>query len=101
MIRPTSVTAPADVRTPQLGRQQVPAAEDVQRQIAVAIIIAVKEAALLVAVQGIIGRVEVENDLFGRRLVSLEEKLDEQALDRARIMADLVVAVIRPQRRMF
>jgi hypothetical protein len=39
-----------DVRAPEFGRQQVPAAEHVQRQIAVAVVIAVEEAALLVAV---------------------------------------------------
>jgi hypothetical protein len=74
-----------DVRTPELGRQQVPAAEHVQRQIAVAVVLAVEEAALLVAVQGIIRGIEVENDLFGRRLVRFEEQLDEQVLDRCRI----------------
>jgi hypothetical protein len=44
-----------------------------------------------VAVEGIIRGIEVENDLFGRRLVRFEEQLDEQGLDRCRIMPDLVV----------
>jgi hypothetical protein len=43
-------------------------------------------------VQGVVRGVEIENDLLGRRLVRLEEELAEQALDRRRIMADLVVA---------
>ena len=72
-----------DVRAPELGREQVPAAEHVQRQIAVAVVVAVEEAAFLVAVQRIIGGIEVEDDLLGRRLVRLEEEVDEQALDRA------------------
>jgi hypothetical protein len=42
--------------------------------------------------QRVVGGVEVENDLFGHRLVRLEEELDEQALDRCRVMVDLVVA---------
>jgi hypothetical protein len=42
----------------------VPAAEDVERQVAVAIIIAVEEAAFLVAMQRIIGGIKVEDDLF-------------------------------------
>ena len=58
-----------------------------------------EEAALLVAMQRIIGGVEVKDDLFGPRPVRLEEQLDEQAFDRGRIMPDLVVAVVGPQWR--
>jgi hypothetical protein len=36
-----------DVRAAQLGRQQMPPAEDVERQIAVAVVIAVEEAPFL------------------------------------------------------
>ena len=42
-----------DVGAAQPGAEQVPAAEDVERQIAIAIVVAVEEAALLVAVQRI------------------------------------------------
>ena len=59
----------------------MPAAEHVQRQIAIAVVIAVEEAAFLVAMQRIIRGVEVEDDLIGRRLVRFEEQLDEQVLD--------------------
>lgn len=52
-----------DVRTPQLGRQQMPAARHVQRQIAIAVVVAVEEPAFLLAVQGIVRRVQVEQDL--------------------------------------
>ena len=44
----------------------MPAAEHIQRQIAVAVVVAVKEPAFLMAVQRVVGRVEVENDLLGR-----------------------------------
>jgi hypothetical protein len=54
-----------------------------------------EEPAFLVAMQGIVGGVEVENDLLGRRLVRLEEQGDEQSLDRGRVVADLVIAVRR------
>ena len=57
--------AAVDVRRPELGRQQMPAAEHIERQVAVAIVIAVKEPAFLMAVQRVVGGVEVENDLFG------------------------------------
>ena len=70
----------------------MPATEDVEWQVAVAVIIAVEEAAFLVAVQRIVGGIEVEDDLFGRLLLSLEDEVDEQALDCGRMVADLVVA---------
>ena len=67
-----------DVGAAQLGRQQMPAAEDVERQIAVAVVIAVEEAPLLMPVQRIVGGVEIEDDLLRRRAVRLEEEIDEQ-----------------------
>jgi hypothetical protein len=51
----------------------------------------VEEAALLVAVQRIIGRVEVENDLSRWRLMCLEEQADEQAFDCRAVVANLMV----------
>ena len=78
----------------------MPAAEHVQRQIAVAVIVAVEEAALLVTMQRIIGGIEIEDDPFRRLLVRLEEEFDEQALDRPGLMADLVIAVERRGRCM-
>ena len=57
--------AAVDVRRPEPGRQQMPAAEHIERQIAVAVVIAVEEPALLMAMQRVLGGVEVENDLFG------------------------------------
>src|SRR5271165_6572234 len=68
------------------------AAEHVKRQVAVAIVIAVEEPPLLLAVQRIIRRIEVENDLPGRPRMRLQEQVDQQRPDRDRIVADLVVA---------
>ena len=45
--------------------------EHVQRQIAVTVVIAVKEPAFLMPVQRIVGRVEIEDDLLGWRSVRL------------------------------
>ena len=81
-----------DVRAPQLRRQQVTAAEDVERQVAVAVVIAVEEPAFLLAVQRIVRGIQVEDDLPRRLGVRLQEQIDEQRLDRRRVMADLVVA---------
>ena len=56
----------------------MPAAEHVQRQVAIAVVVAVEEPAFLMAVQRIVGGIEIENDLRRRRLVRIEEQVDEQ-----------------------
>jgi hypothetical protein len=55
----------------------------------------VEEAAFLMPVDRIVGGVEIEDDLFRRRRrlwVRVEKEVDEQSLDRRRIVADLVIA---------
>ena len=85
----------------------MPPAEDIERQIAVTVVITVEEPTLLMAMQRIVSGIEVENDPLERRLVRLEEESDEQALDRRRVMADPVVAarnqgrVLEPVERAF
>ena len=68
------------------------AAEDVERQVAVAVAVAVEEPPLLVAVDRVVCGVEVEHDLLRRALVGVEEQLHEQCLDRRAIMGDPAVA---------
>ena len=63
-----------DVGGPQLGEQKMPPAEYVKRQIAIAIVIAVEEAALLMSVQRVVRRIEIENDLPGRPLLRLQKQ---------------------------
>jgi hypothetical protein len=58
----------------------------------------VEKPAFLMPVQRVVGGIEVENDLLGWRLVRLEEEGDEQALNRRRVVADLVVATRRQRR---
>lgn len=64
----------------------------VERQVAVAVVVAVEEPAFLVTVQRVIGGVEIEHDLARRRVVGFQEQVDEQSFDRLRLVADLVVA---------
>jgi hypothetical protein len=52
----------------------------------------VEEPALLLAMHRIIGRIEVENDLFGGALMRLQEQVDQEIFDRDWIVADLVIA---------
>ena len=82
-----------DVGAPELGRQQVPAAEDIKRQVAVAVVVAVEEPPLLVAVQRVVGGVEIEHDLLRRPVVGVEEQIHEQRLDRRAVVGDPAVAV--------
>ena len=82
-----------DVRGPEFRQQQLPAAENIKRQIAVAFVIAVKEPALLIAVDGIVGRVEVKDNALRRGCVGLEKEADEQPFHRALVHAQLAIAV--------
>ena len=52
-----------------------------------------KEAILLVAVEGIVGGVEVEGDGVGRLGVGLQEQFHQQRLQGLGVMVDVVVAV--------
>jgi hypothetical protein len=52
----------------------------------------VEEAAFLVAVQRVIGGVQIEDDAARCGGVAVEEEVDEQSLDRRRVVPDLVVA---------
>src|SRR5438105_14870196 len=70
----------------------MPAAEHIERQIAVAVVIAVEETLFLMPVQRVVGGVEVEGDLRRWRRMGLEKQLDKQLLDRRRVIADLVIA---------
>ena len=85
-----------DIRRPQLRGEQMPATEHVQRQIAVAIVIAMEEPPFLMAMQRIVGGVEIEDDFLGRSLVGVQENPDEQARNGRRVMRDLVIAGRRP-----
>src|SRR3954469_10283884 len=96
-----------DVGAAQLGRPQVPTAEDVERQVAVAVVIAMEEPAFLLAMQRVIGGIEIECDLCRSLGVGIEEQIDEQGLDgsgiggNAGIAGWLVAAEFEPVQRAF
>ena len=56
---------------------------------------------LLVAVQRIVGDVEIEDDLPRGLRVHVEEQIDEQALDGFCIVADAIIARRSAGRRVF
>ena len=80
-----------DIGPAQLGAKQMPPAKNIQRQVTVGFVIAVKEAPFLLAMQRIVGGIEIERDLAGRRAMRLDEQIDEQPVHRLRVVADLVV----------
>jgi len=68
------------------------AAEHVERQVAVAVVVTVEEPPLLLTVQRIVGRIKVKNDLPRCAIVRLHKQVDQKTFDGHRIVADLVVA---------
>lgn len=62
-----------DVARSQIGEEQMLTAEDVERQEAVVILVSVEEPVLLVAVDFIIGGVEIENEFLGGTPVRFDE----------------------------
>ena len=80
------------VGRPQQGQQRVIATEDVQRQVAVGIVVAVEEAAQLVTVPHEVRRVQVQNDPRGWDGVLPQEGRDEEGLQGVEVGHDLLVA---------
>src|SRR5262245_1375950 len=81
-----------EARYTQLGCQQMPAAEHVQRQVAITVVIAVIEPPLLLAMNPIIGGIKIEDNLTWWPLVSFQKKIHEKTSNRHRIVTDLAVA---------
>ena len=67
-----------DIGGAQFGGQQMTPAEYVERQVTVAIVIAVEEASFLVPVQGVIGRVEVKDDFVRSPRVRLHKQVNQK-----------------------
>src|ERR1700730_2168683 len=93
-LQPTGLTRGAgiDVRRAQFARQQMPAAEHIERQIAVVVVIAVEKTAFLMAVQRVVGGVKVEGDLRRRCRMGVEKDIDKHGLDLRRLVTDFVIA---------
>ena len=70
-----------DVGPAQIGHQQMVASEDVERQEAIVIVVAVEEAPLLMAVHRIVGGVDIEHDLLRRRREGGDVGLDQNPVD--------------------
>ena len=71
-----------DVRRPQVADQQLIAAEDIERQKAVVVIIAVEKATLLAAVHRIVRTIEVQHQFLRRLVIGGDEALHQRLMRR-------------------
>ena len=71
------MVAVAVVTGAQIAHQQMAATEDIQREVAVVIVIAVKELAGLLAVHGNIVVIKVQHDLLGWLVMLLNEVMPQ------------------------
>ena len=62
---------------PQTRTQQMLAAKDIQRQLTIAVVIAVKKAPFLVAVQGQIGHIQIQDKAFRGVRVRFQKHTDQ------------------------
>ena len=94
-MRSSSSTLPAEAScwSGAAGPQQMIAAEDVQRQVAVVAVVAVEEAPLLVAVERVVGGVEIQHDLLRRLVMRVQEEPRRRTDRPPRCPRDLLVAV--------
>lgn len=81
----------------QIGHQQLLTAEDVERQEAPVAIVAVKVAAFLLAMHAVIGGVEIQDQLGGRRGKGSDELLHQHLVESDRRRA--VHALLEPAKR--
>ena len=84
--------AGVDVGLPQLRPQKLIAAEHIQRQIAIAVVVAVKEPSLLLAVQRVVGGVKVQDQQPGAFLVVRRKDCTKNSSSSSRLGDDLLVA---------
>jgi len=82
------------VRRPQARAEPRLPAEEVERPVTVRPVVAVEEPPFLLAVQGVGGRVQVQQDLWRGFPVGGEKHLDQHPIHRRRLQRDLLVAFV-------
>ena len=80
---------------PQARAQQLLPDKNVERQVAIVSVVAVEKTSFLVAVQPVVGGVEIEHDALGLAGLGLDVERGQQTIDRARVENDLFVAAGR------
>ena len=69
---------PVYIAGSKIRDQKLGSTENIQRQEAVVIVVPMEEPSLLLTMHGIISRIEVQNQLFGRFLEGGDELLHQQ-----------------------
>ena len=75
----------------ELGGEQVPAGEDVKRQIAIAVVERIEVPPFLLAVDRIVRGIEIDDQPSRRLVVGVGHQRHEQPFDRGRVVRDLVI----------
>src|SRR6266849_9188310 len=86
-IRATSSTEPAlasMLARRSLAQSRCRPQKNIQRQVTIGFVVAMKEAPFLLTMQRIIGGIEVEGDLARRCPMRLDKQIDEQSVHRLR-----------------
>ncbi|CAB4243990.1 protein of unknown function [Methylacidimicrobium sp. AP8] len=81
------------VRWPKPDAKELIASKDVERQIAVGVVVTMEEALRLMSVKGDVGRIQIEHHLLRGLGMRLEVEIDQKTVDRFGRVVDLVVAL--------
>ena len=84
----------AMIGRPQPATQDELAADDKQRQEAMVVVITVKELALLITMDRIVGGIEIQDNLPGRFVMALHKQPHKKAVKSTVIGYDLLVAIL-------
>src|SRR4051794_33342988 len=84
------------IRLPQPRAQYLLTAENIKRQVAVFVVVAVEEPSFLFTVQRQVGCIDVENKLRRRLLMRFDEQLRQQFIHSFFPVRDLLVTVGTP-----
>jgi len=68
--------------------------KDVKREIAILSVVAVKESPFLIPVNGVVGGVEIQNDLIGGAEMAVEKNINKELVDRFAGHGDFLVSTL-------
>ena len=68
-------------------------AEDIQRQVTIAVIVAVKEASLLVSMQRQVGHIQVQNNALGWLRMGFQEHFHQQSIYGFGFIRDFLIPI--------
>ena len=100
-LRTSIYAEPVALGGAQLGHYRHGSAEDIQRTETVVIIVAMEETSFLLAVNLVVGGIQIKNDTLGPLGQALDEVLDEEVFDPSGLRRDFLVFDIQRLGREF